>query len=71
LVEEAGLLDKPEAVAAPSLPADAFTHTITVETGHRSTTVTATDTAVPDALQPLLAWLSRHARTSRPRAEEE
>lgn len=71
LVDEAGLLDGPDVVTDAGQTADVFTYTITVRSGDRATTVTTSDTAIPEALEPLLAWLSRHVRTSRPGAEEE
>ena len=55
--------------AAPASPtptgADQFTHTVRVEQGRRSRTVTWADTTVPVEARPLLATLGGLARPSR------
>ena len=39
---------------------DALSYTITVEDGGRSTTLTASDTAMSPAFGALLSWIERH-----------
>lgn len=41
---------------------DAMSYTITIEDGDDSTTITASDTAMPPAFAALLRWVQTHTR---------
>jgi hypothetical protein len=63
MVEGADFRNLPETTTAPATRgADRFEYVVTVEEEGRQHTVRTTDAAVPDALRPLLDYLTKAAR---------
>jgi hypothetical protein len=65
MVEEAGFFDLPASIPAPAQGADAFQYVVTVEDEGKRHTVRTNDLTVPDALWPLLEYLTKTARTKK------
>ena len=65
LVAGAGFFDLPAVMTETVPSADRFRYRLTVETPEQSHTVTVDEGAVPDALRPLLDWLTAAARQAR------
>ena len=62
LVESARFFELPAVLRSSAPGADRFQYRIGVETGQLKHTVQVDDAAVPDQLQPLIAWLNKVAR---------
>jgi hypothetical protein len=62
LIDGADFFSLPKNLMTQPLP-DEFIYTITVEVANRRQTVRLSDTSAPEALRPLLANLSRRARS--------
>jgi hypothetical protein len=62
LIDKSDFFDQPSNTAAPKSSADMFQYKLTVEDGDRSHTVALSQTAVPEAMQPLLNWVTQKAR---------
>jgi len=62
LIDNADFFSLPKNLMTRPLP-DEFIYTITVEEATRRQTVRLSDTSAPEALRPLLANLSRRARS--------
>lgn len=65
MVDVASFFDLPTVIAAPTPGADRFHYTLTVVDAGRHHRVEMGETAVPDALWPLLRRLTALARSSR------
>jgi hypothetical protein len=61
LVESARFFDLPAVLRSSTPQADRFQYKIGVETGQLKHTVQVDEAAVPDELQPLIAWLKKMA----------
>ena len=61
LLEGADFFSLPENLITRPVP-DEFTYIITVEDDDHRKTIRVSDTTAPDALRPLIAELSQHAR---------
>jgi len=57
LVETADFFNLPTNIPAGPNQSDRFVYTVTVEENHRKHTVTVSESAVPENLQPLVEWL--------------
>jgi hypothetical protein len=60
-IEDAKFFEMPARNAAPSRGADRLQYSISVSDGAKAHTVSVTDGAVPDSLQPLIDYLSKAA----------
>ena len=62
LLETSGFFDLPHELHSAEPSADRFQYRLTVERGGRSHTVRAAEATAPDALRPLLDWLTAASR---------
>jgi hypothetical protein len=60
-IHEARFFDLPGRPAAPTRGADRMQYSITVVDGSRTHTVTVSDGAIPESLQPVVEYLSMAA----------
>jgi hypothetical protein len=63
MLQTAGFFNLPSTIKAAGRGADRFQYKLSVVTPDRQHSVVIDESAVPDALKPLLAWLTRRART--------
>jgi hypothetical protein len=63
MVEASDFFNLPTATSRPMRGADRLEYRVTVEKKGRQHTVTMTDMGVPEALQPLLDYLTKVAKT--------
>ena len=62
MVDAAGFFELPAVIVTPAPGVDRFYYTLTVDTAGRQHTVHTSDAAAPEALRPLLDWLTDVAR---------
>jgi len=65
MIEEAGFFTLPASIPALTCVADAFQYVVTVEAEGKQHTVRTIDTAIPDALLPLIEYLTKVAKEKR------
>ncbi|AFY58108.1 hypothetical protein Riv7116_5742 [Rivularia sp. PCC 7116] len=58
LIDSANFFDLPAYIAADSKQRDRFQYTLTVKDDCRQHTVTVTESAIPENLQPLIKWIN-------------
>lgn len=62
LVEAAKLFDLPEQSSGARQAADQFNYKLVIESQGQQKLIRTTETSAPEALQPLLEWLTEKAR---------
>ena len=58
LVEAADFFDLPPKITSPTPQYDSFEYNLTVEANGKQHTVMVSESAVPENLKPLIAWLT-------------
>jgi len=64
MIQSASFFDLPDTITSPTPEADRFFYKVTVRQGFRKHTVEMSESATPEAVQPLLDRLVAAARTS-------